>query len=93
MPIREGVTRAGFQIELEVPSLLQSFKGQIKLQFLGPVLPGVHAGTRIVVAEPLPEIGGVSDISLAGIREAFEDIGEVHFESNNERGFRSANKD
>jgi len=46
-----------------------------------------------MVLKALSKIGGMTDISSAGIEDAFEDIREVHFESNNERGFRTANRE
>ncbi len=46
-----------------------------------------------MVLKALSKIGGMTDISFAGIEDAFEDIREVHFESNYERGLRSANRE
>ncbi len=46
-----------------------------------------------MVLKALSKIGGMTDISSAGIEDSYEDIREVHFESNNEREFRSANRE
>jgi hypothetical protein len=67
-----------FKITLEVLRLFERFERDIDFQFLGHELHGMRAFAGIVIGDALFQVGGVSDVVLVRMVEAFNDVGIKH---------------
>ena len=80
MTVRERMAGTAFKIFFEMLCLGQRLKGDIEFQFPGAGFRSVGAFPGAVFRNALFEVGGMPDVSNAGKRFAFEDVGVEHGE-------------
>ena len=78
MPFCEGVTRAALEILFEMVCLFDCLKCYIQFYFPGTEFGCVRTFLGIVISEPLSEVGGMPNVTLVGMPQAFDHVCVEH---------------
>jgi len=78
MPLGESVTGTTLEVALEMLRLFQRFERGVESDFPRGEFCGVSGTSSVVVGESLPQVGGVSGVSLVRMTDAREDVCVKH---------------
>jgi hypothetical protein len=78
VPLCEGMTGTGFQIPLEMLSLFNRLECDVKLDLPRRKLGGVRALSRVMVCQSLPEICGMTNVTLVRMAQTFDHVCVEH---------------
>ena len=76
MPFCEYVARTALEVLFEMLSLFDCFKRHIQFDLPRYELGSMRTLPSIVIHKPLSEIGGMANVTLAGMAQALNHVGE-----------------
>jgi len=82
MPLGEGVSRAAFQVALELAGATAVGEGHVADEFSRAVLRGVGGTAFVVIFEACFEIVGEADVSLGWMIQATEEVDVMYSDEN-----------
>jgi hypothetical protein len=78
MPVGESMAGSTFEVAFESLSAGQVLERNVEFHFPGKVAGSMRAATGIVIRQPLFEVGGVADVVLGRLDEAFQNVSIKH---------------